>query len=276
QRLERQPSQRIRDAADRVRVLLKAGDFARARQLGDSLLRVAPMPTAGIAGVAVLLGRPTLAHRLLAAEDTAWLSGSADNQPVAMPRKAALAGLALLSYAAVGAPVDSIRAYERRIEDLLAGLPPPRRAATRSALLDRPAEMVFDVLGLRLAHRTDPPGPHQGMLLQWRLAHGDTALVRATLDSRSLVVGGSLATAERTLDAPLDSLTALHTMTLQYLPLAGCVVRMMALRAELAAARGARPAAQRWAGAVVTLWSGAEPPLRPVVTEMSKISQPGR
>src|SRR3989449_9895326 len=133
------------------------------------------MPTAGIAGVAVLLGRPTLAHRLLATEDTAWLSGSADNQPVAMPRKAALAGLALLSYAAVGAPVDSIRAYERRIEDLLAGLPPPRRAATRSALLDRPAEMVFDVLGLRLAHRTDPPGPHQGMLLQWRLAHGDTA-----------------------------------------------------------------------------------------------------
>src|SRR3989454_50916 len=104
QRLERQPSQRIRDAADRVRVLLKAGDFARVRELGDSLLRVAPMPTAGIAGVAVLLGRPTLAHRLLATEDTAWLSGSADNQPVAMPRKAALAGLALLSYAAVGAP----------------------------------------------------------------------------------------------------------------------------------------------------------------------------
>src|SRR5438034_3841211 len=146
---------RIRDAADRVRVLLKAGDFARARQLGDSLLRVAPMPTAGIAGVAVLLGRPTLAHRLLATEDTAWLSGSADNQPVAMPRKAALAGLALLSYAAVGAPVDSIRAYERRIEDLLAGLPPPRRAATRSALLDRPAEMVFDVLGLRLAQHVE-------------------------------------------------------------------------------------------------------------------------
>src|SRR2546422_6557218 len=63
-------------------------DFARVRELGDSLLRVAPMPTAGIAGVAVLLGRPTLAHRLLATEDTAWLSGSADNQPVASPASA--------------------------------------------------------------------------------------------------------------------------------------------------------------------------------------------
>src|SRR6185503_20091999 len=63
QRLERQPGQRARDAADRVRVLVKAGDFAGARRLGDSLLRVAPKPAAGVAGVAVLLGRPTLARR---------------------------------------------------------------------------------------------------------------------------------------------------------------------------------------------------------------------
>src|SRR2546422_6959044 len=34
--------QRARDAADRVRVLIKVGDFAGARRLGDSLLRVAP------------------------------------------------------------------------------------------------------------------------------------------------------------------------------------------------------------------------------------------
>ena len=295
QRLERQPGQRARDAADRVRVLLKAGDVARARQLGDSLLRVAPTPTAGIAGVAVLLGRPALALRFLAREDTAGLSASADNQPVSLPLDAAQAGLALLSYAAVGAPADSIRAYERRIEDLVAGLPPFRRTAARSALLDRPAEMAFDVLGLRPAHRIDPPGPHQGMLLQWRLAHADTALVRATLDSLSRAGGGSLATGEstpdgvyvdarlllavgdsataaHTLDAPLDSLAGLHTLTLQYLPLAGSLVRMMALRAQLAAARGETRAAQRWARAVVALWSGAEPALEPVVTRMRRIA----
>ena len=86
---------------------------------------------------------------------------------------------------------------------------------------------------------------------------------------------GGTATAVRTLDAPLDSLVALHTATLQYLPLAGCVVRMMALRANLAAARGARPAAQRWARAVVTLWSGAEPALQPTVTQMRRISEAG-
>jgi tetratricopeptide (TPR) repeat protein len=299
QRLERRPGQRARDAADRVRVLLKAGDFTGTRRLGDSLLRVAPRPTAGIAGVAVLLGRPALARRLLAPEDTAWLSQSADNQAVTIPVEAAQAGLALLSYTAAGAPVDSITAYERRIEELVAALPSSRRAATRSALLDRPAELVFDMLGLRPAHRTDPPGPHPAMLLQWSLAQGDTAGVRATLDSLSRAGGGRLATgestpdgayidarlllavgdtatAERTLDAPLDSLMTLHTMALRYLPLAGCVVRMMALRANLAMARGAQPAAQRWARAVVTLWSGAEPALQPTVAQMSTILERAR
>src|SRR2546428_7801191 len=56
---------------------------------------------------------------------------------------------------------------------------------------------------------------------------------------RSLAVGDT-ATAVRTLDAPLDSLVALHTATLRFLPIAGALVRMMALRANLAVARGER------------------------------------
>ena len=299
QRLERQPGQRARDAADRVRVLVKAGDFAGARRLGDSLLRVAPKPTAGVAGVAVLLGRPTLARRFLATADTAWLSGSADNESVAIPLEVAQAGLTLLAYAAAGAPADSIAAYERRIAERMPDIPATRRTATRSALLDVPAELVFDGLGLRPAHRTGPPGPHQAMLLQWRLAHGDTASVRALLDSlsragdgrlasgestpdgvyidaRLLLAVGDTATAMRTLDAPLDSLVAVHTATLEYMPLAGCLVRMMALRADLAAARGDAPTVRRWASAVVALWGGAESSLQTTPIRMSKIIQATR
>jgi len=299
QRLERQPGRRVRDGVDRVRVLLKAGDFAGTRRLGDSLLRVAPRPTAGVAGVAVLLGRPTLARRFLATADTAWLAASADNQTVAVPLEVAQAGLTLLAYAAAGAPADSIAAYERRIAERMPDIPAARRAATRSALLDVPAELVFDALGLRPAHRSGPPGPNHAMLLQWRLAHGDTASVRALLDSlsrpgggrlasgestpdgvyldaRLLLVVGDTATAVRTLDAPLDSLVALHTATLDYLPLAGCLVRMMALRADLAAARGGGATARRWASAVVALWGGAEPSFQTTLTRMSKIVQATR
>src|SRR5207247_1860399 len=143
------------------------------------------------------------------------------------------------------------------------------------------------------------PRPHEARGRQWRLGHGDTAWVRTRLDSLSRTGGGRLAsgestpdgvyidarlllavgdteTAVRTLDAPLDSLVALHTATLEYLPLAGCLVRMMALRADLAAARGEASAAQRWARAAAALWAGAEPGLLPTVTRMRKITGPAR
>jgi len=249
--------------------------------------------------VAVLLGRPNLARRFLETADTAWLAGSADNQPVTIPLDIGEAGLALLVYAAVGAPADSIAAYERWIEGRISDIPRARRAPSRSALFDRPAELVFDALGLRPGHRTEPPGPHLQMVLQWRLAHGDSAFVRGQLDSLSRAGGGSLATgdatpdgvyidarlllavgdsatAARTLDAPLDSLVALHTAALEYIPLAGCLVRMMALRADLAAARGDSEVARRWANAVVTLWSSAEPALQPTVARMRRIAAAAR
>src|SRR2546429_6453728 len=63
------PLFRSRDAVTAVRLLVKAGDFEGARRLGDSLLRAAPRGVAGPAGVAVLLGRPALAARLVAPED---------------------------------------------------------------------------------------------------------------------------------------------------------------------------------------------------------------
>ena len=299
QRLERHAGQRARDAADRVRVLIKVGDFAGARRLGDSLLRVAPRATAGVAGVAVLLGRPSLARHFFATEDTAWLPSSADNQPVAIPLGTAQAGLALLAYAAAGGPGDSIVALERRLDERMAGVPAARRALMQSALLDVSAELVFDALGLRPAHRTRPPGPRLEMVLQSRLAHGDTASVRASLDSlerahggrlssgestpdgvymntRLLLALGDTATAERTLSVPLDSLVALHTATLQYVPLAGCLVRNMALRAELAAVRGDWSTARRWASAVVALWGGAESSLQDTPIRVSKIVQTTR
>jgi hypothetical protein len=132
------------------------------------------------------------------------------------------------------------------------------------------------------------------MRQQWALAHHDTAWVRVALDSVKRGRGGRFSTGESTpdgayldarlllavgdtvsaigtLDSPLDSLVGLHTWTLRYVPLAGCFVRMMALRATLAAARGERDVARRWGRAVVTLWSGAEPALQPVVARMRSI-----
>jgi len=131
------------------------------------------------------------------------------------------------------------------------------------------------------------------MVMQWALAHGDTALVHASIDTalkhsgvpsaeesspdgvyltaRLLLAVGDTAGAARYLDGTLESLPGLVSALLQYVPLAGSLVRMMALRAELAAARGESTAARRWATAVGALWSGAEPPLQPTVAQMKRI-----
>ena len=96
------------------------------------------------------------------------------------------------------------------------------------------------------------------------------------MNTRLLLALGDTATAERTLSVPLDSLVALHTATLQYVPLAGCLVRNMALRAELAAVRGDWSTARRWASAVVALWGGAESSLQDTPIRVSKIVQTTR
>ncbi len=298
-RLERQARARICDAVTIVRLLVKAGDFDAARHVGDSLLREPPRGAAGVAGVAgvaVLLGRPTLAARLVAPEDPeAEYPGSSDNTPVNLPVSTLRVGLELLGYASAGAPADSVAALEERVDELLAALPTSVRAAARSALLDVPAQLVFDRMGLRLAHRTTPPGPPRAMARQWALAHGDTTAVRAALaaelerhhgvlaqedsppdgvylDARLLLAVGDTTAAERTLDAPLNDLSSLHGALFRYLPLAGALVRMMALRAEVADQRRDPRTARRWAAAVVALWSGAEPALRSVVTRMQEIA----
>ena len=123
------------------------------------------------------------------------------------------------------------------------------------------------------------------MAMQWALAHGDTAFVRANLDTaassheyaylkaRSFVALGDTAQAERYLDGTLENLPQVYSALLDYVPLAGGLVRMMALRAELAAARNEAAAAHRWARAVLTLWSGSEPGLQPMVARMTRIVQ---
>ena len=294
---ERRTQDRVGDAVTAVRLLVKVGEFEGARRLGDSLLRAAPRGVAGPAGVAVLLGRPALAARLVAPEDPETeYPGSADNQSVTIPIAALRVGLELLAYASAGAPPESVAALEARVERSTAGLPVASRPVVRSALLDIPAELVFDAMGSRPAHRSTPPGPSWEMAMQWALAQRDTASARATivaevrrrggllaredtppdgvyLDARLLLAVGDTGAAEQTLDAPLNNLSRLHSYLLRYLPLAGALVRMMALRADVAAARGDGRTARRWASAVVTLWSGAELALRPLVTRMKQLAQ---
>jgi hypothetical protein len=49
----------------------------------------------------------------------------------------------------------------------------------------------------------------------------------------------------------------------------------MALRADLAVARGEVDERRKWARAVVDLWATADAPLQPVVARMRSLAAPG-
>jgi hypothetical protein len=167
----------------------------------------------------------------------------------------------------------------------------------RQAALDLPTALAFPESGAGPVHRKNAGGLTL-MELQWSLAHGDTATVKAgladvlqqaqqgspgdipidfayQLATLALAVGDSSA-AIRLVAGPLDALPTLGTSLLDFVAQSGGLVRAMALRADLAGRTGDTRTAAHWASAVVTLWSDADAPLQPTVQRMRAIGGAAR
>jgi len=202
--------------------------------------------------------------------------------------------LALLAYASLGAPAESVTALAARVERFIAaGFRPNRQAVARSALEGPAAVLAFPVTGATPLHRSDVPG---GYLLdmQRALVRGDPAAARAryarvrtvrrwgrpadvdinsTYGEAWLFLGlGDTAAAVAVLDSSLNNLPGLGGTLLDFVPQAAGLVRAMALRAELAAARSDGRTARWWAQRVTMLWRDADPPLQPLVNRMRALA----
>jgi hypothetical protein len=134
--------------------------------------------------------------------------------------------------------------------------------------------------------------------MQQALARHDTRLLTTLLDSATAVTrlqrpsdlsldyayqlswirlaSGDTASAIQNLDIALGALPSLSSASLRDIATAAAAVRAMALRAELAATSRDPQTARRWASAVVALWSGADPPLQPVVGRMRIVAGTNR
>jgi len=86
---------------------------------------------------------------------------------------------------------------------------------------------------------------------------------------------GDTANAERQLDRALGALSSLSAFSLRDEASAAAAGRAMALRAELANARGDIAQRTKWARAVADLWATADPPLQPVVARMRSLAVQG-
>jgi serine/threonine protein kinase/tetratricopeptide (TPR) repeat protein len=281
-----------------VRVRLKLGQYSEAAGIADSALLRWPAPEPALAmqldGLAALLGRARQTARLATGAVPQLLADDFEGLFRGAPLSLLQVWKALDGYAALGVPIDSLRALSDRLDTSLASVGTSVQAAQWDCTLR------WNTLGLAFFELRRAPdsstcwsrSPYLEM--QAALARGDLASVRersaalraarpATIPAgdkaaqgalhEALVVleAGDTLAAVQHLDALLTALPSLRTDLLDEPAQAAGLVRVMALRAELAGSRGDRNTAGRWARAVATLWRQADPELQPIVARMTAL-----
>ena len=262
-----------------------------ARVIADSVLTLESNESGidpwDLSTLAALTGRATLAGRLArrTSPRTAWR----------LPASLSGDALALLAFAALGGPADSLLVLEARVaEGLATGVQAERLARERSEWLGRPVALAAFEAPFRSLATLVGTGDYLVDAGAAQLG-GDTARTRSLLDraarsrsgvqpadlmfeaifpeARLLAAMGDQEAAARRLDPTLHDLR--HT-SLQFVsdPVgAGLLVRAMALRADLAHAAGDSATARLWGRTVHQLWSGSDPFLAPVVLRMQRLAR---
>jgi len=197
---------------------------------------------------------------------------------------------ALVAYAALGAPRDSVEALMARLEALLrASLTEAQAAHARCIILGRPTALAFSILR-RTIDDEDCQATDDLYRLQFAYANGDRAAFdrewrqvqggrrfykpgEVTADhvyqeAWLLVAWSDTSAAIAHLDRSLEAISTYPLSLLTDPAQPAGLVRAMALRAELAHAVGDAPTAGRWSNAVAEVWSSAEEALRPTVERM--------
>ena len=292
------PDQRLRIAASEVGLLIRrsvpsdTAGLRRAREIADSLLGVF-VPRPGVpeplllASMAALTGRAHTGARfsreIVRGGDWGAPSTIAETAP------------ALLMYAAVGGPQDSLAQLEHEVGVAIDhGFDRQTQTELRFEWLGRPATLAFpecrmlSIAALRgqgdylidaeAAQLRNDSVAVRGALENVRIARQRTSAPDRALDAllpeASLFAAvGDYRSASDWISPTLDSLARTAPQVLMDPVRAGSLVRAMALRAELADRLGDRVSARRWARAVAVLWSGADPFLHPMLDRMRRIAQ---
>jgi tRNA A-37 threonylcarbamoyl transferase component Bud32 len=289
-------AQRVRLAAAEVWMRVKFSvpsdpqGLTLARSLADSLLPSAPAADATepllLASLAALTGRAQLATGFSRLPHAAREWG--------VPPPLARNALPLLIFAAFGGPPDSLRVLEHEVDAAIDQrfLVSVRQEARMSWLV-RPGRLAFPDHPFQSIPKLVGTGDYL-IDAEAALQRGDTAMVRRVFadlrDARQsaplsevnlegLYPEARLLTALEGpragitwLDGTLGALAATDPESFVNPANAAALVRAMALRADLADQVNDRPAARRWAGMVMVLWSDSDVFLQPTVRRMRRFA----
>jgi hypothetical protein len=289
------PEERLRTAGAEIWLRVKnaipadSGSLNAARAIADSVLREFPPSQAPdpllLASLAGLTGRGRLAVEYV--RHPAFLAAWE------VPPSLSPAGPTLLVLAALGAPADSLRALERTVNSQIGLLPAPQRQLQQLRWLARAATLAMPTYQFSSLRELVGIGDYL-VDAQAAFALGDTDAVHRVFDDLRQA-RPSRAAADLTLDAlypeawllaalrdhraaagwldpTLASLAATSPQLLVDPVRAACLVRAMALRAELAERLGDRTGAAQWARVVTTLWSDADSFLQPMVRRVRRLA----
>jgi hypothetical protein len=287
------PQQRLRLSAREVRLRLKRSEFVRAASLADSLLRNRPAPSTEEA--LELIGLAAMTGRMRQTAQLARLGGQPQfPTSVAIAAPVAEAAANFFARAALGACGEATLSSERQLDNALQGyVPENKRGEIRAVLATRAFSLLTPCTAGKSSLRIASP---QDRLyrMQQAYARGDFRSVRATIDTLSEMrrasrpgdltldytyqeawlktAMGDTTGAIQQLDLALGALPTLSGLSLKEVGAAAAVGRAIALRAELANSQRDAPAARKWAGALVALWSGADKDLQPTVSRMKELA----
>jgi len=295
------PASRFDLTRDRLRMLLRAGEWEVAGRLGDSLVRAFPTPTnvqaEGLVGPAAVLGKLGTAVAL-AQQQGAMPQRTVrlqDGTALPMPPAIADSRIRFGIRAASGICDEELRGAPARLMAALDVASPPggRPRGLEAAYLERTLMLALDCLGPEwIALIPQPLTPPVQVARALEL--GDTARARgilAGLDAarqRGLpavptadqvvaeaivrLQSGDSAGARRVLLHGIESLPLAPNQFLHNEVPAAALPRMLALAAELEAVTGDRATARRWARGALALWRTADPELGPAVARLHPIA----
>jgi serine/threonine protein kinase len=277
----------LRLANYHTRLYLRSSRFDRAAALADSALswKVPELShddedvvSIFALGLAAIRGQPSrvrgIKERVAADAEVRLPNG----QPITLPVAIGVDYMALTEYAEFGGPADSVMAIATRlINSINSRVAAEDVDAWRRGILSRSLMLAAPVVGpepvVKVGRTADP---HINALAAF--SQGESNRARFVLDSLARIRGGyapselsmdivyleswlraqlgDTAIATRMLDDALNGLSGGEPGVLKNLDqdLAAPLVRVMALRAELAAKAGQKDVAKKWADAVLLLW----------------------
>lgn len=295
----------LRLARSQVRLWLRSGDYAAAARLADSTLSLYPTLTDAEAEVllplAMLSGRVAQATRLL--EQASGGPGRqlqlGEGRVLDVPASAQRARAEFTVAAALGVCDAAMQSAPTRLAAVVDAMFPSgeRPRGAEGAFMERPLLLSLPCFGfdgirslrepshplVRALHANDAGALERAIALldaaqrnrQGPGGPGFDATESALTEAHLYLMHGDSAKAVSALDRSLNAIAMMPNVFVNTEILAGTLTRAMALRAELARARGESAAARRWAAAVVALWASADATLQPTVERLRAIAATG-